>query len=38
MSSGPGLGVDLYWLPLGARGHCLRIGGNGLVFPSPRSM
>ena len=28
MSSGPGFGVDLYWLPLGARGHCLRIGGK----------
>ena len=21
-------GVDLYWLPLGARGHCLRISGK----------
>ena len=27
MSSGPGFGVDLYWLPLGARGR-LRIGGK----------
>jgi hypothetical protein len=28
MSSGSRSGVDLYWLPLGARGHVLRIGGK----------
>jgi hypothetical protein len=28
MPSGSRFGVDLYWLPLGARGHCLRISGK----------
>lgn len=28
MSGGSRSGVDLYWLPLGARGHVLRIGGK----------
>ena len=28
MSGGSRFGVDLYWLPLGARGHFLRIGGR----------
>jgi hypothetical protein len=28
MSGGSRSGVDLYWLPLGARGHFLRIGGK----------
>ena len=28
MNSGWSSGVDLYWLPLGARGHLLRIGGK----------
>jgi hypothetical protein len=28
MPSGPKSGVDLYWLPLGARGHRLRIAGK----------
>ena len=28
MYGGSRSGVDLYWLPLGARGHFLRIGGN----------
>lgn len=30
MSAEPGLGVDLYWLPLGAGGHFVRL--NGRVF------
>ena len=28
MPGGSRFGVDLYWLPLGARGHFLRIGGR----------
>ena len=28
MAGGSTSGVDLYWLPLGARGHLLRIGGK----------
>ena len=30
MSAEPRLGVDLYWLPLGAGGHSVRL--NGRVF------
>jgi len=30
MASSPIAGIDLYWLPLGAGGHCVRL--NGKVF------
>jgi hypothetical protein len=30
MASVPGYGIDLYWLPLGAGGHSVRL--NGIVF------
>ena len=28
MTAGPGTGVDLYWLPLGAGGHSVRLNGR----------